>query len=614
VSVTTRRRNPVDPNNLLFGVCFAAVVLAVGGVWAAVHLGYWWENNPTDLPGPIPLLAGVLRGDIRWTVGCTAAAAVLAVAGLLVTLLVTAVRKRRGGRDIDAAAAHLGRGRDLRPITASGSARKARRLGVENFIGLPVGDTVAGGDTVYQGVEDVRVTIAGMRAFKSSAFIIPDILAAPGFCLTTSNRRDTLDATRDLRAADGDVWVFDPQRVAHEPAGWWWDPLSFIPDPYSGRADEARADYLGLLLYGTSRPADARSEEYFGPEGAALVGGLLLAAAAAPAARAGRRTILDVYRWATAPGDTEPARILEAAGYVLPAQAVRAVIDSPAKERSGIYGGVRRTLAFLRPAAVQRWVTDPDGHRPCFDPAAFVRGPNTLYSLSREGVGTAGPLVLALTAAVCEAAEELATGSGGRLPVPGSVILDEIANVCRWADLPARCSHYGGRGILVHAILQSYAQGVELWGETGMAKLATAANLFVYGGGSREVDFLAKLAQLTGHWSRTDRSLTVGRGGNSTGHSTHSELLLDVSDLASMRLDRALVFPSGAPATLLRKRPWMGGKQDKEIRASIAAHDPRAAETLAAADAEAAAWRAGTDPPDVPSPSQLRERTPWSGR
>jgi type IV secretory pathway TraG/TraD family ATPase VirD4 len=611
VSITTRRRNPVDPNNILFGVCFAAVavvLVTVHGVWAAVHLGYWWENNPTDLPGPIPLLAGVLRGDIPWTVGCTIAAAILTVAALLLGLLVTWLRKRHGGRGIDAAAAYLGRGRDLRPITARGSASKARRLGVENFIGLPVGDTVADGEAVYQGVEDVRVTVAGMRAFKSSAFIIPDILNAPGFCLTTSNRRDTLDATRDLRAADGDVWVFDPQRVAHEPADWWWDPLSFIPDPYSGRPDEARADYLGLLLYGTSRPADARSEEYFGPEGAALVGGLLLAAAA------GRKTILDVYRWATAPGDTEPARILEAAGYVLPAQAVRAVIDSPAKERSGIYGGVRRTLAFLRPAAVQRWVTDPDGHRPCFDPAVFVRGPNTLYSLSREGVGTAGPLVLALTAAVCEAAEELATGSGGRLPVPGSVILDEIANVCRWPDLPARCSHYGGRGIMVHAILQSYAQGENVWGANGMAQLVSAANLFVYGGGSREVDFLAHLTQLTRHWARTDRSLTVGRGGNSTGHSLHNELLLDVSDLAEMRLDRALVFPSGAPATLLRKRPWMGGKQDKAIRASIAAHDPRAAETLAAVNAEAAAWQAGTDPADVPSPSQLRERTPWSAR
>jgi type IV secretory pathway TraG/TraD family ATPase VirD4 len=322
-------------------------------------------------------------------------------------------------------------------------------------------------------------------------------------------------------------------------------------------------------------------------------------------------TILDVYRWATRPNDAEPFRILEDAGYALVAQSVRAVIDAPTKERGGIYGGVRRTLTFLRSARAQQWVTDPGLRRPQFDPATFVADANTLYSLSREGVGSAGPLVLALTVAVCEAAEEFARDSGGRLPIPGTVILDEIANVCRWPDLPARCSHYGGRGIMVHALLQSYAQGVNVWGVNGMTQLMSAANLFVYGGGSREVDFLAHLAQLTGHWARTDRSLTVGRGGSSTGSSLHNELLLDVSDLADMRRDRGLVFPAGAPATLIRKQPWMGGKQAKAIRASIAAHDPRAAHTLAAVDAEAAAWRA-TGPEDVPTPDELRTSNPWA--
>jgi hypothetical protein len=34
------------------------------------------------------------------------------------------------------------------------------------------------------------------------------------------------------------------------------------------------------------------------------------------------------------------------------------------------------------------------------------------------------------------------------------------------------------------------------------------------------------------------------------------------------------LFASGAPAALLETVPWMGGKHDAEIRASIAAHDP----------------------------------------
>lgn len=55
--------------------------------------------------------------------------------------------------------------------------------------------------------------------------------------------------------------------------------------------------------------------------------------------------------------------------------------------------------------------TDP---RPQFVPENFLRGKGTLYSLSREGVGTA---------------------------------------------------HYGSRGIILMTILQSWSQGVEVWSQ-----------------------------------------------------------------------------------------------------------------------------------------------------
>ena len=44
-----------------------------------------------------------------------------------------------------------------------------------------------------------------------------------------------------------------------------------------------------------------------------------------------------------------------------------------------------------------------------------MKGTGTLYSLSKEGAGTASPLITALTAATIDAAEELAAQSpGGR--------------------------------------------------------------------------------------------------------------------------------------------------------------------------------------------------------
>jgi hypothetical protein len=61
----------------------------------------------------------------------------------------------------------------------------------------------------------------------------------------------------------------------------------------------------------------------------------------------------------------------------------------------------------------------PGPGREEFDAHEFVRGTGTLYSLSKEGKGSAGALVAGLTVAVTEAAEELAKRSpGGRLIVP----------------------------------------------------------------------------------------------------------------------------------------------------------------------------------------------------
>lgn len=140
-----------------------------------------------------------------------------------------------------------------------------------------------------------------------------------------------------------------------------------------------------------------------------------------------------------------------------------------------------------------RWVTPTNDHdeRRHFDPHAFIRDGGTLYSLSKEGRGTAGPLVTALTVAVVEAAEELAARSaGGRLRTPLVGVLDEAADVCRWRELPNLYSHYVARGIILMAILQSWSQGTEVWGDAAMRKLWSASNIKVYGGGVSEVTFL----------------------------------------------------------------------------------------------------------------------------
>jgi type IV secretory pathway TraG/TraD family ATPase VirD4 len=206
-----------------------------------------------------------------------------------------------------------------------------------------------------------------------------------------------------------------------------------------------------------------------------------------------------------------------------------------------------------------------------------VRGSGTLYSLSKEGKGSAGALVAGLTVAVCDAAEEYARRSpGGRLPVPLVVVLDEAANVCRWPELPNLYSHYGSRGICLLTMLQSWSQGVEVWGRDGMRKLWSAATVKVYGGGVSEVEFLSDLSQLIGEFSQQTSSVSHGRlhSERSVTRSTERERILDVSDLAGLPRGRAVVLASGAPPALVQTLPWMGGPFAAEIRESLLLHDP----------------------------------------
>lgn len=164
-------------------------------------------------------------------------------------------------------------------------------------------------------------------------------------------------------------------------------------------------------------------------------------------------------------------------------------------------------------------------------------------------------------------------------------VLDEAANVCRWRELPNLYSHYGSRGIVLMTILQSWSQGVDVWGESGMKKLWSAANIKVYGGGVSETAFLDDLAKLIGSYDRKTGSVSINQGGGRGGsrqvsHQLTRERILDVDELAAMPKGRAVVLASGARPTLIRTQPWMTGPHASEVEASIRAHDPQADSTL----------------------------------
>jgi type IV secretory pathway TraG/TraD family ATPase VirD4 len=546
------------------GALALLVLVVLVGAWGAAQLAAFFSGAPNPPGDPFKLLADVLHGgkfswapaDSYWAAGVGAGLFVLALAAAFFVAW-----RQAKVHAIDRSARNLARDRGLQRYREGG-----RKLapGVFAGPGPVIGTLVLGPKKPLRATwEDMLTVIAGTRTGKTTCYAVPAVLDAPGPVVVTSNKRDIVDATRGAREAvaagsGGRCWVFDPQGVAGAGAGWWWDPLSYVADGRSARKLAA------LWTIASSGPGE-HTDAYFDQAGQELLAQLLLAASSAG------RPVSQVYRWLQCPEEEGPVRALAAAGHDLAADGLRATIHLPDHQRAGVYGMTARIASFLSDPRVLQWVEDPGGERPQFVPSSLLGSGGTLYSLSREGEGSSAPLVTALTAAVLEAAEaEAAASEGGRLAPPLLAVLDEVANVCRWRELPELYSHYGSRGIVVLAVLQSWAQGEGCWGQQGMRTLWDASNVKIFAGGVSDVRFLEGLSQLYGEYDRPSPSRTSGPGSSSVSWSTHRQRALSVDDLAAMPAGRAAVSLSGTRPVIVETVPWMRRPDASVVHGSLA--------------------------------------------
>src|SRR5664280_978463 len=559
-----RPRNRMSQNTMaeelyaVIAIGGAALLLAV--VWCAAHLGAGIDHVTGPPANPVALVVDLARRKTPWPVAGTyvliAEIATSAILTLVVALVVGHYRNRH--EVIDLLARRLPRNpRALRRYTDQRYAPVAAEVGP----GLALGRDVVSGQVIRQSWEDVTAVIAGARTGKTTSQVAPAILAAPGAVYTCSNKRDVVDLTAAARGKNADVWIFDPQGIADGHPTWWWNPLDMA-------GDLAGARTLAGLFAAASRPPGAQRDAYFDPEGEELLAILLLAAAL------GNQPITSVYQWLSTGQNEGIVERLEQAGHQLAAQALVDFINQPDKQRAGVYGTARKNVSFLADPNLGPWITDRKDGRRRFSADAFAGSVDTLYSLSKEGPGSAGPLTAALTAAVVLSAERKAAGAvGGRLEAPMVCPLDEVANVCRWRDLPDLYSRYGSRGIILMSFLQSWAQGVDVWGEQGMRKLWGAANIRLYGSGSNEQQFLSDISSVCGQMDT--RHLTTsyngGRQGHSRSYATRREPIFDVATLAALPRGRAVLMASGIDPVLIRTESVLNGPYAAEVRASLAA-------------------------------------------
>lgn len=538
-----------------------AAVVVIGGVWGGVGMA------TADVPAGASLFEVLVmqwRGTLPVTVW-QIAAAVATVLLVLVLLLAGIKVMGAGSSRVDHLARSMSRPGDFREMTKERAAKDAGRLHAGAAgPGVPLAKLTNGGRQLYASWEWVQTWIMGPRAGKTTCVCVPQIVETGGPVLATSNKRDIVDLTRGPRSEKGVVWVHDVQGIIGEPASWWWNPLTFV-------TSMMRAEALSDVFVSSATSAGAQSDAYFESDGKRLLSHLFYAAAVAD------RPITDVARWVQDPEDETPVRELRAAGHGQLAESLARIQQLTPKQRDGVFGTARPWVNVLTYDSVIPWIRDTGAlGRAEFDHRRFASTTDTLYLISKEGAGTARAITGALTMAILTDAEEHAASlASGRLSPPLMGVLDEVANVCRWRQLPDVYSHYGSRGIVLSSFFQGWDQGVEAFGREGMRKLWNASNVRVAGSGLQDADFLPFLSQVVGDRDVVRRtSSSAARGGRSVSTSVQRERILDVSDLAAMPRGRAVLSTSGAPAALVTLTHYSSKPYGPAVKASQDHYEP----------------------------------------
>jgi type IV secretory pathway TraG/TraD family ATPase VirD4 len=135
-------------------------------------------------------------------------------------------------------------------------------------------------------------------------------------------------------------------------------------------------------------------------------------------------------------------------------------------------------------------------------------------------------------------------------------VLDEAANICPIRNLPDLYSYFGSMSIQVMTFLQSYGQGVAVWGRSGMDKLWSAATIKLVGAGVHDPEFCEHVSRLIGEHDVPTWSDQRGRGGSSTSYSTRRDRILAASDVAALPKTQAVLIAAGRRPGLITLLPW----------------------------------------------------------
>jgi type IV secretory pathway TraG/TraD family ATPase VirD4 len=497
-------------------------------------------RRPSPIVGGLLLLAALLlvraalAPDVPlgvWLVGAPALGGLIWL-GLVVVAGGTAHLPRPG------VGAGGGAPEERRPMGTStpGEAMRAEtaRLGGGAYVGS------LGGHWVTADPESAVMVLGPPRRGKTSAVMIPAVMAAAGAVVSTSTKPDVMRATVEVRAEVGQTWLFDPLgSEACLPGGV--RRLSWSPVAAAGEWDGALVMARAMTRVARAG-AGTTDESHWSERAAALLAPLIHAAAV------NGRPIGEVVRWVLRQ-DLRPAMdILRDADSELAADVLAGIEATDSRERSSIFSAGAGVLAAYNSDAVR------DGARaPNFDPDGFAAGRDTIYvSAPEQAQSLCAPLIVGLLEQVRQAVYARAA-AGEAEGAPMLLALDEVANVAPIHDLPALVSQAGGQGLQVMIGLQDLSQVRLRWGAEVAEGFMSLFQTKVVLPGIGDPRTLESISLAVGEYDRQVVSRNVGHGetdrwldhhqyNDSVSWQTQRQRVLEPGDIAKVPAGRGLLL------------------------------------------------------------------------
>jgi type IV secretory pathway TraG/TraD family ATPase VirD4 len=397
--------------------------------------------------------------------------------------------------------------------------------------------------------EQAVLVLGPPRSGKTTALVIPNVLAAPGPVVTTSTKPDVLLATADARTRAGRCWLWDPSGTVDPPPGVTRARWSPVPACRSWEV----ALLTARAMTGASRPGGWGGDTTHWMERAEALLAPLLHAAALSGGEVRR-----VVQWVHRRDLGVALGVLGGKGADLAADILTGLAATDSRELSGIWSTASGILAAYRSAEALAAAEDPN-----LDPTALAATADTVYLCApARHQALVAPLVVGFLSQVRDGAYASAA-AGARAAQhtgpPVTLVLDEVANIAPLPDLPAIVAEGGSQGLQILVCLQDLSQARGRWGEAADGFLSLFGVKVVLPG-IGDLRTLELVSQLGGEIDMavrsTSRSWGRGGGGSSLTISTRRQRRLPVDAVAHLPKGTALLLEGPEPPRWLQLTPW----------------------------------------------------------